>query len=72
MVLPSGNVTHPSNLELQQIDFDVGDFSLLEDLGICDEVTPVDVENEVDAALAEMFHETNVTVVGDPGPGAVE
>ena len=72
MVLHSGNVTTPSKLELQQHDFDVGDFSLLEDLGICDEVTPVDVDNEVEAALVEVFQETDVTVVGDPGLRTVE
>ena len=71
MILHPGHVTCPAKLYLHERGLDAGDSRLFEDFSVGNEVTPVDVEDGVEAALIEAFKETEVTAVGDPGFGAI-
>ena len=65
-------MTSPSELVLQDHGFNAGNPGLLQDFDIGDEVTPVYVENGVQAVLVAALKEADVATVGDPGLRAVE
>ena len=66
MVFHSGNMTSPSELVLQDRGFNAGNLGLLQDFDIGVEITPVDVEDGVQAALVEGLEEADVAAVSDP------
>ena len=59
-------------LVFQEYGFDAGDLGLFEDLKVCDEVAPEDVEDGVKTMLMEVLEESKVAPVGHPHLGAVE
>ena len=72
MIFHSANMTNPSELVFQDHGFDAENLGLLYDFDAGDEVAPVDVEDDAQAALVEALEEADVAAVGDQGLRAVE
>ena len=66
MTLHSGDVPCPAELYLQQHGLNAGYPCLFQDFNVRDEVTPVNVEDVVEAALMEATKESLVVTIGDP------
>ena len=62
----------PGKSVIQECSFDAGYLSQFEDLNICDNVTPVDVEDDGETTLMEALEESEVAPAGHPHLGAVE
>lgn len=68
MVIHSVDIICPLEVVPHQHGLNAGDFGLLKNFNVCEEVTPVNFEDgvAVETALVEVLEEPDVTVVGDP------
>ena len=67
IVLHSEEMSCQWEVLLQLYGFNVGDLGLLKSFIVCDEVTPVNVEDGAETVLVKALKKKFVTVVGDSG-----
>ena len=72
MVFHPRDTSCPAMLRFQGHGFNARKLSHFKDLGVGDEVTPMDVKEGTYAALMVMLDETEVATIDDPGLSTIQ